>query len=40
VKAATLLVSGRTVPFTLENGRVVVEVPGIDRLEVVHLTWA
>jgi hypothetical protein len=39
VAAARLLVAGRDVPAKIEDGRAVVEVPGIDTLEVVHLTW-
>ena len=36
---ARLLVAGREVPVRTEGGRAIVEVPGIDTLEVVHLTW-
>jgi hypothetical protein len=25
--------------FSLKDGRALVEVPGIERLEVLHLTW-
>ena len=25
--------------FSIENGRARVEVPGIEQLEVLHLTW-
>ncbi|MBI1776835.1 MAG: family 10 glycosylhydrolase [Proteobacteria bacterium] len=35
-----LLVADRAAAFVVEKGRVVVDVPGIDRLEAVHLTWA
>ena len=37
--SARLLVSGREAAATVEGGRVHIEVPGIDQLEVVHLTW-
>jgi hypothetical protein len=37
---ARLLVAGRAASFTVENGRVVVVVPRLERLEVVHLIWA
>lgn len=37
---ATLLVAGGEAKAKVADGRVVVEVPGIDTLEVVHLTWA
>ena len=36
---ATLLVSGKTPKVTPGIGRVTVDVPGVDTLEVVHLTW-
>ena len=39
VASARLLVAGRDVPVRTEDGRAIVEVPGIDTLEVVHLTW-
>jgi hypothetical protein len=39
VAAARALVSGRDLPVRTEGGRAIVEVPGIDTLEVVHLTW-
>jgi hypothetical protein len=39
VAKAALLVAGRQVPAARQDGRVVIEVPSIDRLEVVHLTW-
>jgi hypothetical protein len=39
-KSARLLVAGMTAAATATDGRVEVEVPGIDLLEVVHLTWA
>lgn len=38
--AAKLLVAEEAIPATTEGNRVVVEVPGIDLMEVVHLTWA
>jgi hypothetical protein len=37
---AELLVGGRDVDSTVENGRVTVVVPSIDTLEVIHLSWA
>jgi hypothetical protein len=40
VRRARLLVAGCEVPFALEQGRAVVEIPAIDRLEVLHLGWA
>ena len=39
VAAARLLVAGRDVPATVEDGRALVEVSDIETLEVVHLTW-
>ncbi|HEY9345908.1 MAG TPA: hypothetical protein VIQ53_11395, partial [Inquilinus sp.] len=39
VAKAALLVAGRQVLAAPQDGRVVIEVPSIDRLEVVHLTW-
>ena len=39
VGSARLLVAGREVPVRTEGGRAIVEVPGIDTLEVVHLSW-
>ena len=39
VRDVRLLVDGRAPPFTVENGRVAVEIPGIERLEVVHIRW-
>ncbi len=36
---ASLLVAGHEAKTTIANGRVTVEVPGIDTIEVVHLTW-
>jgi hypothetical protein len=39
VASARALVSGRELPVRTEGGRAIVEVPGIDTLEVVHLTW-
>jgi len=40
VSDVRLLVDGRALPFVIENGRLAVEIPGIDRLEVVHIRWA
>jgi hypothetical protein len=37
---AALLVSGATPKVSEAGGRVNVEVPGIETIEVVHLTWA
>ena len=37
---ARLLVAGRKAKASVAKGRVEVEVPGIETLEVVHLTWA
>ena len=37
---ARLLVADRDAKATLADGRVIVEVPGIETIEVVHLTWA
>ena len=37
---ASLLVSGATPVVTKGEGRVTIEVPSIETLEVVHLTWA
>ena len=31
--------AGTPLVVYVEDGRVVIEVPSIDRLEVVHLTW-
>lgn len=39
VGSARLLVSGRDIPVTVEDGRAIIEVPGVDTLEVVHLNW-
>jgi hypothetical protein len=38
--AARLLVAGRKAGAAVSKGRVEVEVPAIETLEVVHLTWA
>ncbi|HEY9010467.1 MAG TPA: hypothetical protein VIN06_05575, partial [Devosia sp.] len=38
--SASLLVSGMTPVVTESDGRVIVEVPEVETLEVVHLTWA
>lgn len=40
VERAWLVVADRAASLRVENGRALVEVPGIDRLEVLHLTWA
>jgi hypothetical protein len=40
VGRARLVVADRAVPVALENGRAVVVLPGLERLEVVHLIWA
>ncbi|GLQ56868.1 alpha-amylase family protein [Devosia nitrariae] len=40
VAAARLLVAGTDVPVREEQGRVLLEVPGIELIEVVHLVWA
>ncbi len=40
VTAARLLVANSTIPFIQHNGRVTVDLPALDRLEVVHLAWA
>jgi Hypothetical glycosyl hydrolase 6 len=39
VAGARLLVADQAVPVTVEQGRACVTIPGIDRLETVHLTW-
>jgi hypothetical protein len=38
-RAARLLVAGKPAVAKAADGRVEVDVPGIDLLEVVHLTW-
>ncbi|MGO7845204.1 hypothetical protein, partial [Rhizobium johnstonii] len=38
VAKAWLVVAARAASFSLGNGRAQVEVPGIDRLEVMHRT--
>ncbi len=38
--SARLLVAGTQAKTTTADGRVIIEVPSIDTLEVVHLTWA
>jgi hypothetical protein len=40
LKTARLLVAGRKAKTTAGKGKVTVEVPAIETLEVVHLTWA
>jgi hypothetical protein len=40
VASARLLVTDLPVAFTVMDGCAIVEVPGIERLEVVHLRWA
>lgn len=37
---AWLVVADRAADVRMENGRAIVTVPGIDRLEVLHLAWA
>jgi hypothetical protein len=37
---ASLLVSGTRLETTVTDGRVEVEVPGLETIEVVHLTWS
>ncbi len=37
---AWLVVADRAADVRIENGRAIVTVPGIDRLEVLHLAWA
>lgn len=37
---ARLAVAKSDVPVAVEHGRAVLEIPGIERLEVLHLTWA
>jgi hypothetical protein len=39
VAKAWLTVTDRAANFSVRDGRAQVEVPGIERLEVVHLTW-
>ena len=39
VASAGVLVAGRELPVRTESGRAVVDVPGIETLEVVHFTW-
>ncbi len=39
VDRAWLVVADRAASVSEKDGRVVVDVPGIDRLEVVHITW-
>ena len=40
VASAKLLVAGRAIDCTVADGRAALEIPGIDRLEVLHLRWA
>lgn len=40
VGAVRLVVGGRDIAFTQEEGWVTFELPGLERLEVVHLVWA
>lgn len=40
IAKAELLVAGLPAKMRSADGRVIVEVPGIETLEVVHLTWA
>jgi len=39
VARAWLVVADRAANFSVKDGRAIVEVPGIDRLEVLHLSW-
>ncbi|MEK1903438.1 MAG: hypothetical protein AAAB19_28115, partial [Rhizobium sp.] len=39
VAKAWLIVTDRAANFSVKDGRAQVEVPGIERLEVLHLTW-
>jgi hypothetical protein len=39
VAKAWLVVADRAAEFNVKDGRALVEVPGIERLEVLHLTW-
>ncbi|MFL5014838.1 MAG: hypothetical protein ACJ8EW_01350, partial [Rhizobium sp.] len=39
VAKAWLVVADRAASFSFGNGRAQVELPGVDRLEVLHLTW-
>jgi hypothetical protein len=40
VASARLLVAGSDLPVREEHGRVHLEVPGVELIEVVHLVWA
>lgn len=37
--AARLVVTGRDLPVRIASGRVEIEVPGIERLEVLTVEW-
>jgi hypothetical protein len=39
VAKAWLTVTDRAANFSVKDGRAQVEVPDIERLEVLHLTW-
>jgi hypothetical protein len=39
VAKAWLVVADRAASFSMKDGRAEVDVPGIERLEVLHLTW-
>ncbi|MBP1843936.1 hypothetical protein J2046_002194 [Rhizobium petrolearium] len=39
VAKAWLVIADRAADFGVTDGRAIVEVPGIERLEVLHLTW-
>jgi hypothetical protein len=39
VASVRLIVADCSAQFVVEEGRLVVNVPGIDRLEVVHISW-
>jgi hypothetical protein len=38
--SARLLVADRVVPAAVGNGRLIVTVPSVERMEVLHVTWA
>jgi hypothetical protein len=40
IRRARLLVADREVPFALDQSRALIDIPRIDRLEVLHLAWA
>jgi hypothetical protein len=39
VAKAWLVVADRAAELSVKDGRADVDVPGIERLEVLHLTW-